>query len=357
MTTHTTSTRVGTILDERYLIRTEIGTGNFGVVFRGRDLDDERDVAIKTLQSKAASVPELVQRIAREVDICMQLTNRNTARLLNYGIMRVGAEESAVPYLVFELVRGIPLGDLLESRGKMTLDEAVHVMVELLGSLSEAHGVGIIHRDLKPNNVLLQPPQALWREPAEEGTLAERLGIPDLGEAVWHDLTEVDVRVVDFGLGKILSPVANAGPRLTTAGTLAGTAHYMSPEQAQGLKDIDYRSDIYGVAMLLKHVLTGSTAYPGDNSLVVAMRQINEELPPLPAPWSGHPVAEVYARAGAKRREDRYGSAEELAWDLRCLVDEELAREERPDFATPAADAAPRKPLSGLFRRLFGRGE
>jgi serine/threonine-protein kinase len=352
-----TAARLGTVLDGRYLIISQIGEGAFGVVYRARELETGQDVAIKTLRTAAAQVQELVARIAREVEICAQLSHPNTARLLNYGLMLRPDLGFEVPYLVFELVQGLPLGEVLVARGKLRLEEAVHVLAETLDSLHEAHLSGILHRDLKPNNVLIEAPEALRTTPAEEGPPHARLGIPAPSDAAWADVTSLGVKVVDFGLGKILLPSGSQSGqhRLTADGTMAGTAHYMAPEQAQGAKDIDFRADVYGVTMLLYQLLTGTLPYDGGGPVAVAMRHINEPLPPLGPPYDGQPIAEVYLRGGAKRREDRFASAAEMAWALRCCVEPALARGSQPPFKRPRRDTGKRVSL-GLFSKLFRRG-
>jgi len=354
----TTSARIGQVIDKRYLVRTEVGRGEFGVVFRVSDLDNQGEqYALKTLRSAQAGDATQVQRIARETEICMQLEHPNTARLFDHGVIAATSVTPAVPYLVFELVRGLPLGDLLEERFRLTLDETVHILASVLDSLEEAHNLGIVHRDLKPNNIMVVCDADDCTKPVNAGERWQRLGIPPADDVAWFDVSEAQVKVVDFGLGKFLQPDSGIGARLTAAGSIAGTARFMSPEQARGQAELTNRADIYGMAMLLHMVLIGRPVFDAPSTLAVALQHINEPLPPLPEPWGSHPINAIFERAGAKRPEDRFVSAAEMAHALRALVDDRLASSPRPDFVAPSP--SPKKPRkrSRLLNRLFGQDD
>lgn len=346
----------GSVIDGRYSVAVEIGAGSFGVVYLAHDMLGRKNVAVKTLRPSALRVPELVERMVREVEVCKQLKHLSTVRLLDAGNLEVkdpgesGAPEE-VPYLVFELVRGLPLGELLEHRPPLSIRETCRVCIAVLDALQEAHLQGIVHRDLKPNNILIEAPKKTWQRPAVSASLSERLGIPEPDEAVWHDLTKLKVKVHDFGLAKLLAIGDRRVKKLTAKGVLAGTAHYMSPEQVERGHEVDYRADIYGVAMLISRLLTGRTPYGGDTSMVVAMRHVTDPLPPLPDPWADHAIAQIYKRAGAKDPEERYPSAAEMAWAMRCIVAPDLAQRQAPEFEVPPLVTAGR----GFWSRLFGR--
>jgi serine/threonine-protein kinase len=341
----------GDVIDGRFEVGAIIGAGSFGIVFRARDRDSGDAVAIKMLRPNAFSMPDLVERFGREADICEQLTHPNTVRLLHFGEVPQGAGAPGVPYMVLDLVRGLPLGGLLDLRGRVNLDEAVHVLGHVLDSLQEAHMLGILHRDLKPNNILLVAPPQRQREPGPGSSLFERLGLPGPGDPLWQDVTALDVKVVDFGLGKVLEVGGRRVKQLTQVGVAAGTAEYMSPEQIRCLPDIDHRADLYGVAMLIHRLLAGSPTYSGETVLDVAGKHLKGDLPALPAPYDQHGVAAVFARAGHKDRDQRYGSAAEMAWALRRLVDPALG-DAPPPFEVPPEVDRRRK---GFFSRLFGR--
>ena len=330
----------GTVIDGRYRIGPVLGAGGFGVVYRAADAEAGTDVALKTLRPEAIDNEDLVRRFRREARICGELAHPNTARLLGSGRIPAGPVGKAQPYMVFDLVRGLPLSGLVEQRESLGLEETVAVLCQVLASLGDAHARGILHRDLKPNNVLVVAPEATWVTPGGGETLAGRLGIPAADHAVWSDLAPLVVKVVDFGLGKMLELGARTVTRLTGPGVAAGTAEYMSPEQAEGVLDIDLRSDLYGVGMLIFRLLTGRPAYEGASPVEVALMQVTDPLPPLPAPWSGHPIDAVYRRGCAKKRAARYASADEMAAALRAAL----------------APAAPPEAPRGFLARLFRRG-
>jgi serine/threonine-protein kinase len=242
--------------------------------------------------------------------------------------------------MVFDFVRGISLGLLVSFRHRLSVEETAHVLIQTLESLEEAHQLGIIHRDVKPDNVLCVPPAGSFRAPEAAGTLHQILGVPPMSDPVWGDLTQAWIRVVDFGLGKMLDVGGRRVKPLTRAGMAAGTATYMSPEQLQA-KPIDHRSDLYSVAMMLHRLLVGKETYGGGTVPEIAMAHISRPLPELPEPWNDHPIAEVFQRAAAKDPEDRYVSAAAMAHALRCILDPNLATEPAPVFAPPPTPGEP----------------
>lgn len=337
---------------ERYAILSRIGGGSFGVVYSAFDLIRGREVAIKTLRERSLASPELVQRFEREAEICAQLKNPHTARFHGFEAAPAADEVPRMPYMVFDLVRGLPLGAIVRHRGSLTVHEVAHLLVGILDSLEEAHQLGIIHRDLKPDNVLCVPPAGSFTKPQAAGEIHELLGIPPLGSACWEDLGDAWVRVVDFGLGKILEIEDRKVKPLTKAGMAAGTANYMSPEQLLA-RPIDYRSDIYGVGMLLHRLLTGKETFHGKTVAEVAMLHVKAPLPALPKRWHGHPIEAVFQRAGAKDPESRYPSAAEMAHDLRLILDPSLSELPMPSFERPP-EVRSGSGISSVVKKFFG---
>ena len=214
----------------------KIGEGGMGEVYRARDTKLGREVALKTLPSSLAADPERLSRFGREAQLLASLNHPHIAAI--YGV----EESDGVRALVLELVAGETLADRLR-RGPLPLDDALAIAVQVALALEAAHDRGVVHRDLKPANVKLTP----------EGT----------------------VKVLDFGLAKALDPIAGAGsspiehsPTVsvagTRAGTLLGTAPYMSPEQARG-QAVDARTDIWAFGCLLYELLTGRMAFTADS--------------------------------------------------------------------------------------------
>jgi serine/threonine-protein kinase len=345
-----TTLEAGSVIDGRYVIRTSLAAGGFGVVYRAIDNQRGDHVALKTLLPDAIANQELIERFARETAIVANLTHPNTVRLLEHGRVRSPDGKLVLPYMVFELVRGLPLGDLLAEQGPLDLDGTVSVLVRVLDALDEAHNLGIIHRDLKPNNILLGADPGACTEPVDQGPLHARLGVPPATDPSWRDVKARDVKVVDFGLAKILEVGQRRVRELTVAGTMAGAVQYMSPEQTRAARDIDARSDLYGVAMLLYRLLTGAPPFHGKTPVEVAAMHLSAPLPPLPGALDSHPVARVWRRAGARDREARYRSAAEMAWELRAATDPGLAARSHPDFKPPPD---PTTRPSGIIGRLF----
>lgn len=337
-----------TTINGRFRIRSVIGAGTFGMVYAADDLRDGGFVALKTLHEKIKQQDEYLLRFEREAEVTRKLTHPSITGLVAAGHLD---EESGVttPYLAFELVRGLPLSRILEARGPLSAREAVHLMTQLLSALSAAHLEGILHRDLKPDNILIEAPAPLVSEPLAGGTLSMRLGIPEPDHENWSDLCNHTVKVLDFGLAKILDIGQGRVKALTRAGYAPGTAHYMSPEQARGVGDIDYRADLYAVGLLLYRMLTGEEAYPGENPLEVIGLQLSAPTPALPGHLAGD-LNRVVQRATAKNAAERFSSADEMAWAIRCAHNPILRSGPAPVIATPPPVSKP-----SLLRRLFGR--
>lgn len=345
--------QTGLVFDERYTIISRIGGGSFGVVYAAFDQRAGREVALKVLREKALKSPDLVARFEREAQICAALSSPHTARLHGFHLAAGTPVHQEMPYMVFDLVRGLPLGLILRERRQIRVSEAAHILISVLDSLEEAHHSGIVHRDMKPDNVLCVPPASCFVPPSAVGTVCELLGVPDIEDPVWTDLTDAWVRVVDFGLGKLLAIGDRDVKPLTQAGMAAGTANYMAPEQLRA-EAIDHRADIYGVGMLLHRLITGRETFRGRTIAEVAMAHINAPLPPLPTALDGSPIAAVYRCAGSKNPDERYQTAAEMAHELRLVLDPTLADIPRPDFEHPPevrVDSGP----SSILKRMLGR--
>ena len=336
------------LINGRFRIRSVIGAGTFGMVYAADDLEQSGFVAIKTLHEKVRLQDEYLLRFEREAEVTGRLSHPNVTALVAAGHLD-DTSGATTPYLAFELVRGLPLSRLLEQRGPLSAHDAIHLTTQLLAALSAAHQQGILHRDLKPDNILIVAPAHLCSEPQPGGTLSMRLGIPEPEHESWTNLADHTVKVLDFGLAKLLDIGQGRAKALTRAGYAPGTAHYMSPEQARGTDDLDYRADLYAVGLLLYRMLAGEEAFPGDNAMEVIGLQLSAPTPPLPDHCASD-LNLVIRKATAKDPNARFASADELAWALRCAHDPALR-----SGPAPVINAPPRVSRPSLIRRLFGR--
>ncbi len=255
------------IVDDRYRLIERIGSGGMADVWRARDSDLDRDVAIKVLHENFARDREFVERFRREASAAAGLQHPNVVNVYDRG----GWEDTY--YIAMELIEGSALRDLI-NRG-LDVGESVEVARQVLAAAGFAHSRGIVHRDLKPMNVLID----------REGR----------------------IRVTDFG-------IARAGDsEITQTGSVMGTAQYISPEQAQGM-EVGPASDIYSIGIILFEMLTGRVPFNGENAVAVAMKQVTEEPPPPSSlnPAVGPALDAVVLRALAKDPAQRYQSAAEM---------------------------------------------
>ncbi len=282
----------GTQLTRRYRIDGVIGEGGMGVVYRGRDLDKDRIVAVKALHGSLMGDHEIRRRFAREAQLMLGWNHRHVARV--HDIL----EHEDLLAFVMEYVEGPTLEDYIERwGGKLPYDDVRHIFAGVLAAMSEAHELGIIHRDLKPQNILLR--------------------LDDSGPVP---------KIVDFGIAKILE-----GTTYTVTGALLGTCRYMSPEQAQAPQDVDHRSDIYSIGVTLYRALTGRCPFEGNNHFALMMAHVGQPPEP-PSHYRPHLPAALEAvvlQALAKDRRDRPATCADFAATLDAsLVDVTPARVE-----------------------------
>jgi serine/threonine protein kinase len=301
----------GSVIGGRYQLEKQLGAGGFGRVFQAVQMPLGRRVAIKLLVSQA---PGTSARFAREAALAQRLEHPNTVRVLDFGATPEGA-----PFIVFELIRGMSVADLLARHGPMPLAVALEIADQVLKSLMEAHALGIVHRDIKPANVMVTS----------------------------HPGEPYFVKVLDFGIAKDLTapatrpkagtvplPAAPGGsPALTSANEMVGTPRYMAPEQARG-EDTGPETDVYAVGLLLAEMLLGRPVYAEENAMLVAMAQASSSPVPL-GPLAASPVAGPLARATQKERAARYPSAAAML----AAVAQAQGKSERPAGTVRVADA------------------
>jgi len=251
----------------KYEIRTEIGRGGMGVVYRGYDDMLKRDVAIKVLPPQLSLDTEFVKRFEQEAVLAASLHHPNIVTIYDVG------KQDGVQYIVMQYLEGEPLDRWLRQRPNISLAQVSAIATQMAAALDHAHSRKIIHRDVKPANIMV--------------------------DANGH------ATLMDFGLVR-----AGEGSGLTRTGVIMGTPEYMSPEQALG-KEVDYRSDIYSLGVVVYALLCGKAPFERSTPYAISYAHINDSPPPLRQlrPDLPQAVDAVVMKALAKRPEDRYQSA------------------------------------------------
>jgi eukaryotic-like serine/threonine-protein kinase len=281
---------LGTTLAGRFTILSRIGSGSMGSVYRARQATVGRDVALKIVRRDRAYDPETKARFEREARAVSMLTSPHTVTAFDFGEAEDGSW-----FLALEMLEGETLGERLRRERRLDWVEALRFAQEALKSLAEAHRQGIIHRDLKPDNLFL----ARTRDPGGEREIC---------------------KILDFGIAKwVREEEAPVDQLQTLAGTVFGTPRYMSPEQAQGTQ-LDPRSDLYSLGVLLFQMLTGRAPFVDDDAVVVMAKHIKnpppsflEAAPNIDVPL---PIEAVVRRALEKLPENRPSSAEQMLHEL-----------------------------------------
>jgi tetratricopeptide (TPR) repeat protein len=274
------SRRFAEALGDRYRLIRELGTGGTAVVFLAEDLKHRRRVAVKVLRPAVAGVlgPE---RFLREIEIVATLTHPHILPLHDSG------EASGLLYYVMPYVEGLTLRTLLDQRSHLPLAEAVALTIEVAGALDYAHQRGIVHRDIKPENILLEE-----------------------GHAV----------VSDFGIARARDVAASSD--LTGEYMVIGTPRYMSPEQRLASEEVDARSDVYSLGLVLQEMLAGEPPITGPTPAITPVRRTARPLPSLRnlRPAVARPIERALDRALATDPADRFQTTAEFAQALRAPV-------------------------------------
>jgi serine/threonine protein kinase len=297
----------------KYEVLAHIATGGMGAVYRARDTDTGREVALKVLMPTAAAQPTLLERFRREARAAAKLSHPNIVTIYDFG------EEHGTPYLILEFVDGIDLHEYVEQKGALKPSEALGFVMQACRALDHAHRNGIIHRDIKPSNFLV--------------TVLEGKNV---------------LKLTDLGLAR---EVEGNECRVTREGTTVGTLDYMSPEQAQDSNDADIRSDLYSLGCTWFFLLTTRPPFP-KGGLGERLLKILTEAPPdarsfNPEVCAG--TAAVLGRLLAKDPADRYQTPAELLRDLDALrrgnleiLDPDPEPGLQPLDPPPAADQPPK---------------
>ncbi len=303
--------RRGTIFAGRYRLERKLGGGGMADVWLAEDQELGRKVAIKILHDRYANDTQFVERFRREATHAAGLSHPNVVSIFDRG------EAEGSYFIVMEYVEGRTLKELIVTRGPCPVPVAISYVRQVLAALRYAHRNGIVHRDIKPHNVLVD----------HEGR----------------------VKVADFG-------IARAGSsQMTEAGSIIGTAQYLSPEQARGAP-VDESSDLYSTGIVLFELVTGKLPFTGETPVEIAMKHLSQ-VPPAPSsirPEIPHDLDLVVLRALAKEPADRYRSAKEMDRDLELVGRGDAVGPETEEAATmvlrgesTAATAVQPRPAAG----------
>ncbi len=275
---------IGTLLNGRFRLEEQIGSGGMSRVYRAFDEKLERWVAIKVLHSTVSTDPDQLERFRREARTVARLSHPHVTHVIDAG------EDEGTPYIVLEYVEGETLKERIRRVGRLPVPEAVAYAIEVGRALSAAHASGVVHRDVKPQNVLI-------------------------------DL-EGRAKVTDFGIARTLEVEG-----LTQPGRVLGTTDYVSPEQALGHR-VTEASDIYSLGICLYEMLTGDVPFRADTQVGVAMQHVKQPLPDVryARPEVSAALAAVLERATAKDPRQRYASTDQLVHDLEQVLAIEVAR-------------------------------
>jgi serine/threonine-protein kinase len=276
----------GQVLDGKYRIERVIGRGGMGVVVGARHLGLDEQVAIKFLSEQAWMNSEVVARFEREARAAVKIKSEHVVRVIDVGRLASGA-----PYMVMEYLQGEDLAARLAQRGPFPVEQAADFMLHACVALAGAHAAGIVHRDIKPGN--------LFCTVGSDGQLL--------------------VKVLDFGISKLTEAAQRGdGLSVTKTAALLGSPLYMSPEQIRSSKDVDLRTDIWSLGVVLFELLTGQVPFPGESFGEVAIKVATVPMPPLVQFRRDIPsgLDAVIGRCLEKERQHRFADIGELAQSL-----------------------------------------
>ena len=273
--------RIGTTLDGKYELVRLIGEGGMGAVYEATHKLIGRRLAVKFLHALYATNAEVIIRFQREAQAAAQIGHENIIEVTDMGTAQDGA-----PYLVMEYLEGFDVKGAIEKEGKLSTKRVAHILVQALSALQAAHNAGIIHRDLKPENIFL----------TSKGVN------PDY------------VKLLDFGISKFRTFDSEGVKGLTQTGTVLGTPHYMSPEQARGEQNLTPQSDIYAMGVIMYQMLTGEIPFDAANYNALLIKILTEEPTPIEVlnPELPPALVAIVKKAMARDTTERYKTCDEM---------------------------------------------
>ncbi|MBN2196338.1 MAG: protein kinase [Polyangiaceae bacterium] len=282
----TSGVYVGDVIDGKYRVDRVLGAGGMGMVVLAHHIHLDERVAIKVLLPEAMRQPEAVARFSREARAAVKIKSEHVARVSDVGTLPSGA-----PYMVMEFLEGLDLAEWLDQHGVLSVEQAVEFVIQACDAIADAHSIGIVHRDLKPSN--------LFCIRRNDGQLA--------------------IKVLDFGISKVGPGIGvGADHAMTRTTAVMGSPYYMSPEQVRSTRDVDARSDIWSIGVILFELLARQVPFSGESVMDLAVqittnepRELREVRPDVPLG-----LAAILNRCLQKDREARYPNVAELALAL-----------------------------------------
>src|SRR4030095_4435799 len=264
----------GTVLGGRYEILLLLGQGGMGAVYKARDTELDRLVALKIIRPELTTNPEILKRFKQELILARQVTHRNVIRIFDLG------QADSFKFITMEYLEGQDLRSVIREKGKLQPDEAARIILQICRALEAAHSEGVIHRDLKPQNIMLDANGRAY--------------------------------VMDFGIAR-----SAYLPGMTQTGALVGTPEYMSPEQAKGEK-LGERSDLFSLGVILYELVIGQSPYYSETPLATLWKRIQEKARPLSVldPTVPKPLSDIVEKALEIEPENRFANAHEFAQHL-----------------------------------------
>jgi len=320
----------GLILADKFKLVSRIGQGGMGSVWRAEHLQLGSSVAIKLIDPDLASSEDALARFRREAKAAAALQSPHVVQIFDYGV------DQGIPFIAMELLQGESLAARLERVGRLSPRELATLMTQAARAVARAHDAGIVHRDLKPDNIFL----------------------------VRNDDEDI-AKVLDFGIAKAIGPrfaESMAAPNNTRTGVMVGTPFYMSPEQAQGTKAVDFRSDLWALGVIAYECLVGRRPFESDALGDLVLRICTM---PIPVPSAAGPVPrgfdEWFARACHREPAGRFANAREMTEALRLVLlgsagEPILVSSPPPPLSGGAAGAMFANTESALSRSAIGPG-
>lgn len=294
-------------VSNRYKIGDLIGVGGMGAVYKAYDPQLDRTFAVKILQSELAGDPNAVKRFEQEASAMCGLTHANVVAVYDYGVSKDGA-----PYIVMDYLDGMGLDKMIESEAYLDPHRVAGLFVQVADAVEHAHRKRVIHRDLKPSNIIVT---------------ASDTGVES-------------VKIVDFGIAKVMPEGDRTTQGLTQTGELIGSPYYMSPEQCTGTK-MDSRSDIYSIGCVMYECLSGKPPFEGENPIQTILHHLHDLPQELTGRFRSLQIPDtlnyIVMRCLEKHPGDRYQSADALKRDLelfRMNLPVEIVKPKRPQAKT-----------------------